>query len=885
MLPAKYLSIGLYSRIDRGVRRRMVRFFFFFGKRLFLTTMWVLACYPMISAISAQAQHAPGSLELSRPIRPWEFVSAVGQRAGLFGTEGGTVEAWVYPLKILSGFHLRFHVGGVAIPAEAVARTLIVHPESSTIVYTGDVFSVRETLFVPVHECGAIIAFEIQTSERLEIEAGFKRDFQLEWPASFGGADGQWDAAAHAFRFGEESGKFEAMVGSPSATLVAEEHHDNYSSNTEDAVLLGATDKGSDKKILIIAATLNEGEKLPELFSHLAKDYPELLKSSAAYYRDYLQRTVSLELPDQEMERGYDWARVDMLQGVVENPLLGKGLIAGYNKSGENERPGFAWFFGRDAEWTSLALNAEGDFSTARQALEFVGKFQRADGKMPHEIAQSASFVDWFHKTPYAYASADSTPLFIVAVDDYVTRSGDAEFARTEWDRLWLAYQFLRSTYDVQGLAQNAGVGTGWIEGGPLVPVRTEIYQAAVGVEALRALSHLAHLLGKEDVAKDLQRTFEEKRKSLNAAFWSPEKGIYAYAIGTDNERSDIPSVLAAVPMWFRQLNDSQAVSLVQRLAAPDQQADWGMRILSSRDPRYGPDGYHYGAVWPLFTGWASVGEYRYHQPIPAYLNLRANALLALDGSLGHVTEVLTGDSYQTLSTGTPHQIWSAAMVVNPILSGLLGLEADATSCHVKFAPHVPADWNAFSVDHLVVGPVTLNLRYQRTADKIELQMQSSGAGKCSLEFAPAVSLRATVLQAQLNGRTQSFHVQANAWDQHVSVEAPVEAKPVHLQIDLKDDFEIAVSSAMPALGGPSKGLRVLSQTWTPERDVLRVIVSGAPGENYEFSASNPSQIASVEGAEVDRAMGTMAGVRVQMPTGSDKLDPQTTIVFHFARR
>jgi len=31
-------------------------------------------------------------------------------------------------------------------------RTVSVTPESSTILYTGDTFSVRETFFVPVHE-------------------------------------------------------------------------------------------------------------------------------------------------------------------------------------------------------------------------------------------------------------------------------------------------------------------------------------------------------------------------------------------------------------------------------------------------------------------------------------------------------------------------------------------------------------------------------------------------------------------------------------------------------------------------------------------------------------------------------------------------------------
>src|SRR5256886_12046987 len=102
------------------------------------------------------------------------------------------------------------------------------------------------------------------------------------------------------------------------------------------------------------------------------------------------------------------------------------------------------------------------------------------------------------------------------------------------------------------------------------------------------------------------------------------------------------------------------------------------MRIISNRSPLFSGGGYHYGSVWPLFTGWASVAEYRYHQTFPAYANLRANALLALDGSLGHVTEVLSGDYYQPLATSSPHQIWSAAMVVSPLLRGLFGLEVDA---------------------------------------------------------------------------------------------------------------------------------------------------------------------------------------------------------------
>jgi Amylo-alpha-1,6-glucosidase len=856
-----------------------------FRRRWLSLTRIALRCSLLLLCSVALADQRGEPLELSRPVRSWEFLSAVGTRAAIFGNEKGNLEAWVYPLKILRNFHLRFHIDGATIPAEALARTLVVHPESTTIVYAGDTFSVRETLFAPVHESGAIIAFEVDTTDPLEIEAVFERDFQLEWPASIGGVDEVWDPLLRAFLFGAESEKFHALVGSPSGVKGFEEYSTNYFSSPQDSMFLGATKKGSETKVIVIAAGLEGQASLAKLYAHLATDYPDLLRVSAAYYRDYLDRTITLKLPDQEIEKAYDWARVSMVQGMVQNPFLGEGLVAGFNASGDDYRPGFAWFFGRDAEWTSLALDADGDFSTARQALEFLSKYQRADGKIPHEISQSASFTDWF-KTPFAFASADATPLFIIAVNDYVTHSGDVEFAQQEWDNLWRAYEFLRSTYDAQGLAQNLSVGTGWIEGGPLYPVRSEIYQASLGVEAARALSHLAHLVGKEDVSQELDQTFKRQEPVLDKTFWSPENRIYAYAFDNHNNRIDVPSVLATVPMWFQQLNGDQARTMIEELAGPDQQTDWGMRILSSRDPKYNPGGYHFGSVWPLFTGWASVGEYRYHRPLPAYSNLRANALLALNGSLGHVAEVLSGDYFQTLATGTPHQIWSAAMVVNPLLSGLLGLRVDATTCQINFAPHTPAGWTSFSVSNIRVGAMSLNMNYERAPGMIRLELQSrGGTGKCFFQFSPALSLRARIMGVRANGRAFPFHIEANSSDQHVTMNLPITGERNTIEIEMKDNFELGVSPALPALGSASHGLRMVSESWSPKRDTLTLLVSGAAGESCELSAWNADQISSIEGAQLERKSGSEAKVRVQLPASAPGVDPRASVIFHFAAK
>src|SRR6266567_9332766 len=85
-------------------------------------------------------------LELSRTARPWEFLCAVGTRAGLFGNESGNFEAWVYPLKLFRNFHLRFLTDGHTLPAESLVRTVTARPESVSSLYAGDTFSVKETL-------------------------------------------------------------------------------------------------------------------------------------------------------------------------------------------------------------------------------------------------------------------------------------------------------------------------------------------------------------------------------------------------------------------------------------------------------------------------------------------------------------------------------------------------------------------------------------------------------------------------------------------------------------------------------------------------------------------------------------------------------------------
>ncbi len=822
---------------------------------------FVLSAAPILAQSPCDTS---GPLTLTRAARDWQFLDAVGPHAGLLGREDGSFEAWIYPLKLFRDFQLRFRIGDIVLNGDAIPRTITVRPESVSVKYIYDSFTACATWFVPINEQAAIVQVDVDSFEPVNVRATFTPDVAWMWPAAIGDAYSQWDAQLKAFRFSNDHHVFWAVAGTADASPFITTYSANYSAGHTDSFSLGPAAKGHASYRLVMAASFENQKAADDLYRKLLASDDSIVQQARDYYSHYLDNTVQLSLPDHDLQLAYDWARISTIQGVVDEPFAGKGLVAGYNISSGSHRPGFSWYFGRDSMWTALALNSIGDFATTRTALEFLQQYQRPDGKIPHEIAQTVKLIDWWKDYPYGIASADGTPLYLVGFADYVRASGDVAFARDHWDSLWHAYQFLKSTYSPSGLAENIHSGHGWIEGGPLrpqpgdqapagapplVPFSGEFYQAGVGIAGVEALASLAHAISKNDIAQQLDHEATAQRATLEKLFWSPDKNFYAFALDTSGNRIDKPSVLGTVPMWFGLTDQRTSDLFLDVIAAPDHQADWGMRIISNKDPLYSPTGYHFGSVWPLFTGWASVAGYRYHRPLYGYANLMANAQLAHDGSSGRTTEVLSGDFYTQLSTSTPHQIWSSAMVISPILRGMMGLEVNALNHSVTFAPHVPAGWTDFAIRNAKVGNTQLDFVYHSVGGDITLDVQRHGSGNVQLDFSPALSLRAKVLDADVNGRKIAPKIDANENDQHATVSVPISTDKTTIHLRVTGNFGIAYPFAAPADGAPSSGLKVVSEHWNAAHDVLQIHLEGISGTNYEMPIFNMPVPFEMDGA------------------------------------
>lgn len=852
-------------------------------KRPITCLLFALLCPVAATAELVKFDRDTSSLVLSRLVRPGAFFDVVGRRAALFGYEDRPFEAWVYPMKVLDDFSLSFSLEGypLEIAGGEVISAIEVRPESTTFVYSHAAFTVRETLFAPIDEPGIIALLDIQTTLPMRVTASFRPRLRLMWPAGLMTANVGWDAATQRYSLTEESGKFAAIVGSPGSrdlTLMP------YQEEPKDVPLrfvreVSLVESRRSLLPIVIAGGVNGRADAEATYDRLLGSIPALYGKTVDAYRSLASRTTDIQVPDGRLTDAFRWAKVGIDKGMATNPYLGTGLLAGFRTSGESERPGFAWFFGRDALWTALAIDAYGDFAATRTALEFLAKYQRADGKIPHEISQSASLIPWFDGYSYPWNSADATPLFIVAHAEHWRAAGDRAFVERSWPAILKAYRFSSATDgDGDGLIENTKFGHGWVEGGSLYPAHEELYLQGVWLAALEGLEELARVQGDAALGQEVRSRAAKVREAVEARYWMERRGHYAFATartadGSGERLVEEDTVLPAVPLWWGLLRKERAEREIDRLGSADLATDWGARILSSDSRLYDPLSYHYGSVWPLFTGWASMAAYRYGRPHVGYQALMANALLTFDGALGYVTELLSGRFNAAFGRSSHHQVWSEAMVVTPLVRGLFGVHVRDGGRILELRPQLPADWNRASLERIAAGAARLDATLTRAPGRFVVEVRKrAAAGSDTLDtvpsrlvVAPGFPLDARIETVRVNGRGVRPRV-TNLGDvqfAEVAVEGPLDT--VRIEFALRDGSDVCVRQDPAAPGDESQQIRVLRSRAGAEG--LRLTLEGRGGRTYTLGLQTSRQIGTA----------TEPGVKIEHRGAAD---PQVLVTF-----
>ena len=304
---------------------------------------------------------------------------------------------------------------------------------------------------------------------------------------------------------------------------------------------------------------------------------------------------------------------------------------------------GLPWFmalFGRDsmlAAYQLLPFNAGLAEATlqelaAYQATE-VDHFRDAEpGKILHELRHGtlASTGEIPH-SPY-YGAHDTTPLFLILLDEYERWTGDAVLVRKLEPEARAALAWIEGAGDLDGdgyleyrkrsQSDRALDNHCWKDSsGAIVfpdgrraepPIAVCEVQGYAYDARLRAARLAREIWRDEELAKRLENEAAALKERFNCDFWSGRRRCYVLALDGEKRPVDVVASNMGHLLWSGIVPKERAARVVRRLLRDDLWSGWGIRTLAATERPYSPLGYHTGAVWPHDTAICAEGMRRY---------------------------------------------------------------------------------------------------------------------------------------------------------------------------------------------------------------------------------------------------------------------------------
>jgi glycogen debranching enzyme len=612
-----------------------------------------------------------------------------------------------------------------------------------------------------------------------------------------------------------------------------------------------------------------------------------LYSERAAHARAILDSTMWTDSPDRRLDLALRWAALNMDEALACNPDLGCGLVAGYGPSqSRGTRPGFAWYFGSDAAVTTLGLLASGRYGLARQGLDFFTRYQRADGRVPHEISQSAGRIKWFEDYPYAFYHAEDTPWWIVAWGEYWRETRDTTALRQAWPAIKRAYDWCRTVTDSSsGLMLNTKAGLGAVDAGSLgAGVKADIYLTAVWIEALGRVAEMAEwsetpakpakpkkgepkpaARAPSRLATDAVNLRDRALATLQNRFWAVDSSMYAFALlEGDQPRTEL-TAWPSLALAFGLPEEGQGVSAATAQARATLNTDWGTRSLAGQSQLFDPLDYSGGTVWPFHTGLTALGQYRYRNPAAGYLALTQLVQSGFIQGLGRNPEVFSGAVYEPLTTAVPQQFFGTSLIPTVVTRGLLGWKPDVPHQQIEFSPQLPAEWDRLAVHNVPAGANRYGIEIKKSGGLLSIALSPGNLPQPdTLILRAHLPLGSVPGEVKVNGSAAlpTDAPRQTARDVEVSVRTVLIGR-VEINVAFQPGYEVSLPLVVPARGDRSRGVRLLDQRLAG--DALVLTLEGPAGTTDTIS---------VRHGEVNR-------VPMKFPAPGDPLDGYSRLVLN----
>lgn len=807
-----------------------------------------------------------------------EYCEVAGRRSVVMCREGGGIdEIWMHPFRVLRDLEVIVGEGDSVRSLKELQPSVEIRPESITRRYEMISGTLTEVVSAALDSPVVLIRYRADVREPLELVVTFKSDMRWMWPyredATLGIHYG-YDEGLHALHVREGGGYFHCLFGGnmqPTRHLSGRFRGIRLDARslkgipTEGNVVYHAVTyslgPGARRQLSFAVVGSSAGRKeAEELYRSVLVSPLECCSAVTRHYRKLLESQVSVKAGDADFNEGFRWALVGTDRFLATTPGMGTGFLAGYGTSesgwnGGHEvsgRPGYAWYFGRDAQWASFAVDAYGDFDAVRCQLELFEKYQDIDGKIFHELTTSGVVH---------YDAADSTPLYVILAAHYLRASGDGEFIESIWPSLQRAIEFLYTTdTDGDGLIENSHVGHGWVESGDLFGAHCTLYLAGLWAQALRDAAYIARVVGATELMRILTRDAVRVRETIHTAFWNERSGFFNHSKRKDGSFIEEKTVMPAVLMGFRLLDERRVGSMLDEFSSNAFSTDWGVRIISRSSTHYNPEAYHTGTVWPLFTGWVSLAEYAYGRSTQGFTHLMNNLLFYRHGALGFAEEVFHGERYKRAGV-CPHQCWSETSILLPAIEGMVGFRPDAIEKKLILTPRFPLHWSEVEVHGLRVGPSRLSMKMERDRNVTRYSLRPIKGESLHVALAPEITDGMRITRITVNGRdvTSAVTKSRGVLEDAIHVDMKAEAA---VEINHTGGIGVIPHVPRPEPGEESDGFRII-KTFRDGNSYV-VTLEGKQGSSAVMEVRHfDREIGRVEGAEPGKRNGDIRELSV----------------------
>jgi glycogen debranching enzyme len=185
---------------------------------------------------------------------------------------------------------------------------------------------------------------------------------------------------------------------------------------------------------------------------------------------------------------------------------------------------------------------------------------------------------------------------------------------------------------------------------------------------------------------------------------------------------------------------EEKARQTARRLLQQDMFSGWGIRTLSRSSPRYNPQGYHLGTIWPHDNSIVAMGFKRYG--LTEELNAVASALFEAAKAFKYyrLPELFGGSPMTPQQTPVPYpvacrpQAWAAGAM--PLIAqAFLGLCPDAQERRLYVVdPQLPPFLKRARIGGMRVADAAVDLLFERQGGRTEARVDDLRGG-LSVEF------------------------------------------------------------------------------------------------------------------------------------------------------